>query len=84
MKPVKNLVSAVLLLTVLAFNTIAGDVQTPGIAAPQPSPTPNNMTYSGADTTPSLSDAYAERSGDTVETTDYLIYEALTALIYLY
>jgi hypothetical protein len=84
MKPVKNLVFAALLLTTLAFNTIAGDIQTPGAAAPQPSPTPNTMTYGGADTTPTLANPYTEQSGDTVETTDYLLFEALTALIYLY
>jgi hypothetical protein len=83
MKPVKHLVFAVLLLSVLAFNTIAGDIQTPGVAAPQPSPTPNAMTSSGTDTTP-LSDPYAEQTGEAVETSDYLIFEALTALIYLY
>jgi len=83
MKPVKNLVFAVLLLAVLAFNTVAGDIQTPGVAAPQPSPTPNAMTSGGADTTP-LSDPYAEQSGEAVETSDYLLFEALTALIYLY
>ena len=84
MKSVKNLVFAALLLAVLAFNTIAGDIQTPGVVAPQPSPTPNGMTYSGGDTTPTLSDPYAEQSGDAVETSDYLIFETLTALIYLY
>lgn len=83
MKPVKNLVFAVLLLSVLAFNTVAGDIQTPGAAAPQPSPTPNAMTYNGANTTP-LSDPNAVKSGDTVETSDYLMFEALIALIYLY
>jgi hypothetical protein len=80
MKPVKNLVFAVLLLTVLAFNTVAGDIQTPGAAA-QPSPTPTAMTYSGA---PVLSDPYPEQSGETVETSDYLFFEAIKALLSLY
>jgi hypothetical protein len=83
MKPVKNLVFAALLLCVLAFNTIAGDIQTPGVAAPQPSPTPNGMTYAGDVTTSSSDDAFAE-PGETVETSDYLMFEALTALFYLY
>lgn len=82
MKPVKNLVFAVLLLSVLAFNTVAGDIQTPGVAAPQPSPTPNAMTYSGTELP--LSDPNAVKSGETVETSDYLMFEALMALIYLY
>lgn len=82
MKPVKNLVFAVLLLSVLAFNTVAGDIQTPGVATPQPSPTPNGMTYSGTELP--LSDPNAVKSGETVETSDYLMFEALMALIYLY
>ena len=84
MKPVKNLVLAALLLAVLAFNTVAGDIQTPGVAAPQPSPTPNTMTYSGTDSTPTLGDPYTEQSGETVETTDYLLFEAFKALFSLY
>ena len=84
MKPVKNLAFAILLLTVLAFNTVAGDIQTPGVAAPQPSPTPIAMTYSGADATPTLGDSYTEQSGETVETTDYLLFEAFKALFSLY
>ena len=83
MKPVKHLVFAVLLLSVLSFNTVAGDIQTPGVAAPQPSPTPNTMTYSGADTTP-LGDPDVEQSGETVETSDYLMFEAIIALFSLY
>jgi len=82
MKPVKNLLFAVLLVSVLAFNTVAGDIQTPGVAAPQPSPTPNTMTYSQAELP--LSDPNAVKSGETVETSDYLMFEALLALIYLY
>jgi hypothetical protein len=81
MKPVKNLVLAVLLLSILALNTVAGDIQTPGAAA-QPSPTPNTMTYSGADTTP-LGDP-SEQSGETVDTSDYLFFEAIKALFSLY
>jgi hypothetical protein len=81
MKPVKNLVFAVLLLSVLTFNTVAGDIQTPGVAAPQPSPTPNTMTYSG--TTP-WGDSDVEQSGETVETSDYLMFEAIKALFSLY
>jgi hypothetical protein len=83
MKPVKTFVSIVVLLLALAAQAPAGEQQTPGAAA-QPSPTPNAMTYSGVDTTPILADPYTEQSGDTVETTDYLLFEALTALIYLY
>src|SRR5262249_35342569 len=84
MKPVKNLVFAVLLLSVLALRTTAGDIQTPGAAAPQPSPTPTNVmsTCSNADT--SLCDPYAEQSGETVDSSDYLLYDAVKALLSLY
>ena len=81
MKPVKNFVFAVLLLSVFAFNTIAGDIQTPGVAAPQPSPTPiHAMSTIGGGSTPSPSDPY----GESIDTSDYLFFEALTALLSLY
>lgn len=86
MKPVKHLVFAVLLLTVVAFNAVAGDIQTPGVAAPQPTPTPTYAmsTFSGTATAPSLGDTDAEQSGETVETFDYLLFEAFAALLSLY
>ena len=85
MKPVKNLVFAVLVLSMFAFNTIAGDIQTPGVAAPQPSPTPTHaMSTIGGGAIPSTSDPYSEQSGETIETSDYLFFEALTALLSLY
>ena len=83
MKPVKTFVSIAVLLLALAIQTPAGEQQTPGAVA-QPSPTPSAMTYSGADNTSSWDDPYAEQTGEAVETSDYLIFEALTALIYLY
>ena len=81
MKPVKNLVSAVLLLLVLAFHAFAGDIQTPGVA--QPTPTPTNVVISSQGEDPCL-DPSSEQSGETVESTDYLFFEALAALLYLY
>ena len=83
MKPVKTFISIVVLLLALAAQAPAGEQQTPGAAA-QPSPTPNAMTYSGGDATPSLGDSYTEQSGETVETTDYLLFEAFKALLSLY
>ena len=80
MKPVKNLVFAVLVVSVFAFNTIAGDIQTPG-AAPQPTPTPSSIVSTN---TSSLSDPYSEQSGETIDTSDYLFFEALSALLSLY
>jgi hypothetical protein len=83
MKPVKNFVFAVLLLSFFAFNTVAGDIQTPGVAAPQPSPTPTHaMSTIGGTAIPCTNDdPYCEQSG---ETSDYLLVEALTALLSLY
>ena len=74
MKPVKNLVFAALLVFSLALNTIAGDVQVPGIAAPTPTPTP----------TESRIFVPAPESDTTVETADYLFLEVLTALLSVY
>lgn len=82
MKPVKTFVSIAALLLVLAVQAPAGEQQTPGAVA-QPSPTPNTMTYNGADTTP-LGDPYSEQSGETVETSDYLFFEAIKALLSVY
>ncbi len=86
MKPVKNFVFAVLLLSFFAFNTIAGDIQTPGVAAPQPSPTPTHAvsTPDGTAIPCTNDDPYCKQSGETIETSDYLLFEALTALLFLY
>ena len=78
MKPVKNLVFALLLAFALSGTTLAGEVPIP------PAPPRATTTDAGDDTGSLSSDPYAEQSGDTVETSDYLIFEALTALIYLY
>jgi hypothetical protein len=78
MKPVKNLVFALLLVFALSGTTLAGEVPIP------PAPPRATTTDTDNDTTTPLSDPYTEQSGDTVETTDYLLFEALTALIYLY
>ena len=82
MKPVKTLVSVVVLLLALAVNTPAGEQETPGYVAPPP---PRAMTTATeADTSPTPSDPYSEQSGETIETSDYLLFETLTALLYLY
>ena len=79
MKSVKNSLFAVLLLSVLALKTSAGDIQTPGAATPPPPP-PTNVTVSEDTTQPSLDPC----SGETVVTSDDLLFEALAALLYLY
>jgi len=82
MKPVTNLLFAVLLVSVLAVKTFAGDIQTPGAAAPPPPPT-SVLTTSSEDGTQPSSDTNSVQSGETVES-DYLLFEALAALLYLY
>jgi hypothetical protein len=81
MKPVKNLASAVLLLLALTFHAFAGDIQTPGAA--QPTPTPTNVVVYSQEDDPCLDPSF-EQSGETVESSDYLFFEALVALLYLY
>lgn len=76
MKPVKNFVFAALLVSTLAFNTFAGDVDTPGYAAPPP---PRAMSTSDENTPIITSD-----TGGTAETSDYLLFEALAALLSVY
>ena len=81
MKPVKNLVFALLLVFAITGTTSAGEVPIP----PAPPEPPRSMTYAPDDnTTPSLSDPYSEQSGETVETSDYLLFEAFKALFSLY
>jgi len=80
MKPVKSLVLAALLVSTLAFNTFAGDIETPGYTAPPP---PRAMTTTD-ETTTSSSTTTQEDGGITAETSDFLLYEALAALLSVY
>jgi hypothetical protein len=77
MKSVKNLVFALLLVFTVTASTSAGEMPIP----PGPEPTPRATATITEDTTPSLD---LEQSGETVETSDYLLLEALAALLYLY
>ena len=77
MKSVKNLVFALLLVFTVTASTLAGEMPIP----PGPEPTPRATATVTEDSTPSLD---AEQSGETVETSDYLLLEALAALLYLY
>ena len=79
MKPVKNFVFAALLAFSIAFNTFAGDIQHPGIAAPTPSPTPEALIA----TTDEIPDA-PDSQQNTVVTADYLWVEILIALLSVY
>jgi hypothetical protein len=77
MKLVKNFVFAVLLVSVIAVNTPAGEQETPGYAAPPP----RVMSTADEDTTVSMTEP---DGGVTAETSDYLIYEAFEALLSVY
>jgi len=79
MKPVKNFLFAVLLVSAMAVSTPAGEQDTPGYAPPPP----RQMTTSDDDTTVISSDT--EQDGEImIETSDYLLFEALAALLSVY
>lgn len=77
MKSVKNLVFALLLVFAIAANVAAGEMPIP----PAPDPTPHATATESIE--PSLAPSF-EQSGETVESSDYLFFEALAALLYLY
>jgi hypothetical protein len=77
MKPVKNLVFAVLLVSSIVFNTFAGEVEVPGA----PAPPPPRITATTDETLPVTS---TDTQQTTVETSDYIIFEALAALLSVY
>jgi hypothetical protein len=79
MKLVKNLVFAGLLVFTVTLNTLAGEVQTPNVT--QPPPPPEKIVAYEDGTTPS-SDPYTGEI--TAETTDYLFFEAMVALLSVY
>jgi hypothetical protein len=79
MKPVKKFLFAVLLVSAMAINTPAGELDTPGAVPPPP---PRQMTTT-PDGTPSGSDA-EQTPGTTAETSDYLFLDALAALLSMY
>jgi hypothetical protein len=78
MKPVKNLVFAALLVFSIALTTFGGDIDQPGAAAPPPPP---RMTATTDETMPVAS---TDTQQTTVETADYLFFEALAALLSVY
>ena len=80
MKPVKSLVLAALLVSTLAFNTFAGDIETPGYTAPPPPP----RVMTTDETITSSSDTTQQDGGITAETSEYLVFQALAALLSVY
>ena len=79
MKLVKNFVFAVVLASVLAVSAPAGELGTPGFAAPTPTPSPEGVMAAPDDGVVTC-DPYAAST----ETSDYLFYEALAALLSVY
>ena len=82
MKLVKNFALAVLLAFVLAVSAPAGEVPMPGYTGPTPTPTPN-----GASSSDESKSANYDDTNSTVisaETSDYLFFEALAALLSVY
>lgn len=78
MKSVKNLIFALLLVFAATANVAAGETPIP----PAPSPDPTRATATTNTTQPSLG-LNSVQSGETVET-DYLLFEALAALLTIY
>ena len=81
MKSVKNLVYAVLLAFIIGVsaNADGGDQGTPGFASPSPTPY-RVMATTDQDTV--FTDC--DPSAGSTETSDYLLYEALAALLSVY
>jgi hypothetical protein len=77
MKPVKNFVFAVLLVSVLAFTAFAGDIETPGYAPPPPP----RMSTTTDETAP---DTSTDSQETTVEIIDYSLLDTLVALLSVY
>jgi hypothetical protein len=78
MKLVKNFVFVVILLSTLAFNTVAGEVQIPGYVPPPPPP----MTVETDDSLTPVSSTDILQTG--AEPSDYVLYEVLAALLSIY
>lgn len=77
---VKNLVFASLLVFTLSLNTFAGEQEIPA----NPNPNPNKLvtTTTTDEGTDPISDPY---TGDiTTDTSDYLFFEALAAMLSVY
>jgi hypothetical protein len=79
MKLVKNFVFAVLLVSVLAVNTFAGDIEIPGRTN---NPPPQSPIVESDPKLVTVTGTATQDSG--VDTADYLIYEALAALLSVY
>ena len=79
MKLVKNFALAVLLAFVLTVSAPAGEIGMPGVANPGPSPSPH--TASSVEEGKTASYSNSDATVISAETSDYLFYEALAALL---
>ena len=77
MNRIKNFVFSVLLVSALAFNAFAGDVDTPGYVPPPPPPRIMSATDDASTTSTDT-----QPTGE--EISDYLFFEALAALLSVY
>ena len=78
MKLVKNLVLTLVLASVLAISAPAGELQTPGaVAVPTPTPSQSIIISDGGI-------VVSDPNDENTETSDYLFYEALAALLSMY
>jgi hypothetical protein len=84
MKLAKNLVFAGLLVFTITVNSFAGEVQIPNVVQPTPSPTPNALIAYEDGTSPLGYPCIDHTAEITAETTDYLFFEALAALLSVY
>ena len=82
MKLAKNFLFAALLVCTLAFNTLAGDVETPGNPAPKPLTFTEDPVITG--TKPTGTTNTQDTEAVTSDPSDYLFYEALAALLSVY
>ena len=78
MKLVKNFVFALLLASVLAVSAPAGELGTPGVVAPTPTPPPDTIRILDGEI------EYCDANAGNTETSDYLFFEALAALLSVY
>ena len=79
MKLAKNLVFAVVLASVLAISAPAGELGTPGFAAPTPTPAPEHAMIISDDGV-----VVYDPNPESTDTSDSLLYEALAALLSMY
>lgn len=82
MKLVKNFALAVVLASFLAISAPAGELGTPGaVSTPSPTPDSAKSTVPGG-----IVVSYGDPGADgiTTETSDYLFFEALAALLSMY